>query len=93
MKPFTFPTFGAWLKTRRRACDVTQKELARAVGCAEITIRKIEADQLRPSASVETARARITGITGRAWKRTGRVNQARAAHSTRFALAHASARA
>lgn len=49
MKPFTFPTFGAWLKTRRRACDVTQKELARAVGCAEITIRKIEADQLRPS--------------------------------------------
>lgn len=49
MKPFTFPTFGAWLKTRRRACDVTQKELARAVGCAEITIRKIQADQLRPS--------------------------------------------
>ncbi len=49
MKPSTFPTFGAWLKTRRRACDVTQKELARAVGCAEITIRKIKADQLRPS--------------------------------------------
>lgn len=49
MKPSTVPTFGAWLKTRRRDCDVTQKELASAVGCAEITIRKIEADQLRPS--------------------------------------------
>lgn len=49
MKPSTPPTFGAWLKTRRRACDMTQKELARAAGCAEITIRKIQADQLRPS--------------------------------------------
>jgi len=49
MKHSTWQTFGAWLKTRRRDRDVTQKELARAVGCAEITIRKIEADQLRPS--------------------------------------------
>ncbi len=42
-------TFGAWLKLRRRVCDVTQKQLARQLGVAEITIRKIEADQLRPS--------------------------------------------
>ncbi len=49
MKSSALPTFGAWLKTRRHACDMTQKELARAVGCAEITIRKIQADQLRPS--------------------------------------------
>lgn len=42
-------TFGTWLKLRRRALDVTQKELARQVECAEITIRKIEANALRPS--------------------------------------------
>lgn len=43
------PTFGAWLQTQRRVCDLTQKELAARLGCAEITIRKIEANQRRPS--------------------------------------------
>ena len=42
-------SFGNWLKTRRRALDLTQDELAQQVYCAEVTIRKIEADQLRPS--------------------------------------------
>lgn len=42
-------TFGSWLKTNRRAQDLTQSQLAQRVGCAEITIRKIEANQLRPS--------------------------------------------
>jgi ribosome-binding protein aMBF1 (putative translation factor) len=42
-------SFGNWLKTRRRALGLTQDELAHQVYCAEITIRKIEADQLRPS--------------------------------------------
>lgn len=64
MKPFTFPTFGAWLKTRRRACDVTQKELARAVGCAEITIRKIEADQLRPSKQLARELLELLDVRG-----------------------------
>ncbi len=43
------PTFGEWLKSRRRALDVTQKQLAVQLECAEITIRKIEANRLRPS--------------------------------------------
>lgn len=34
---------------RRRALDLTQRDLAALVRCAEITVRKIEADQLRPS--------------------------------------------
>src|SRR5512139_1177271 len=42
-------TFGAWVRHRRRELDLTQEELARRVGCARITIRKIEAEQLRPS--------------------------------------------
>ena len=42
-------SFGNWLKSRRRALGLTQDELANQVYCAAITIRKIEADQLRPS--------------------------------------------
>ena len=45
----TVLSFGSWLKARRRALDYTQNELARRVYCAEITIRKIEAGELRPS--------------------------------------------
>jgi predicted ATPase/DNA-binding XRE family transcriptional regulator len=42
-------TFGEWLRHRRRELDLTHEELARQVNCAPITVRKIEADQLRPS--------------------------------------------
>jgi transcriptional regulator with XRE-family HTH domain len=43
------PSFGAWLKRRRKALDLTQEGLARLVGCAVVSIRKIEADEQRPS--------------------------------------------
>jgi len=42
-------SFGAWLKRRRRALDLTQDDLARQVGCSVVTIRKLEADERRPS--------------------------------------------
>ncbi|MFN8465273.1 MAG: NB-ARC domain-containing protein [Caldilineaceae bacterium] len=42
-------TFGRWLKQRRKGIHLTQKELAQAVGYAEVTLRKVEADELRPS--------------------------------------------
>ena len=42
-------SFGQWLRHRRREIDLTQEELSRRVGCAPITIRKMEADQMRPS--------------------------------------------
>jgi transcriptional regulator with XRE-family HTH domain len=42
-------TFGAWLKRRRKSLWLTQKELAQEVGYAEVTLRKLEADELRPS--------------------------------------------
>jgi class 3 adenylate cyclase/DNA-binding XRE family transcriptional regulator len=42
-------SFGRWLKRRRKGLDLTQAELARRVGCAEGTIRRLEADELRPS--------------------------------------------
>jgi class 3 adenylate cyclase/DNA-binding XRE family transcriptional regulator len=42
-------SFGTWLKRRRKALDLTQADLARLVGCAVVSIRKIEADEQRPS--------------------------------------------
>jgi len=45
-------SFGYWLRRRRKALDLTQGELARRVGCAEVTIQKIEADERRPSSQI-----------------------------------------
>ncbi|MFL5805651.1 MAG: ATP-binding protein [Roseiflexaceae bacterium] len=45
-------SFGYWLRRRRKALDLTQDELARRVGCSEVTIRKIEADERRPSRQI-----------------------------------------
>lgn len=45
-------SFGIWLRRRRKALDLTQAELAQRVPCATITIRRIEADDLRPSLEV-----------------------------------------
>ena len=54
-------TFGQWLKQRRKALGLTQKELAQQVGCAEITLRKIEAGDLQPSAPLVASLARVVG--------------------------------
>ena len=45
-------SFGRLVRERRRVLDLTQDELARRVGCATITIRKIESDELRPSVQI-----------------------------------------
>ena len=42
-------SFGAWLRQQRRALDLTQKAFADQVGCAEITVRRMEADEYKPS--------------------------------------------
>jgi predicted ATPase/DNA-binding XRE family transcriptional regulator len=42
-------SFGYWLRRRRKALDLTQEALARAVACSRDAIRKIEADERRPS--------------------------------------------
>jgi len=44
--------FGYWLKRSRKALDLTQAELANQVGCSSETIRKIEAQERRPSAQI-----------------------------------------
>src|SRR4051812_26612512 len=42
-------SFGYWLRRRRKALDLTQEDLARQVGCALGTIKKLEGDDRRPS--------------------------------------------
>ncbi len=42
-------SFGYWVRRRRKAMDLTQAALAQRVGCAEVTIKKIERDERRPS--------------------------------------------
>ena len=42
-------SFGRWLQRRRRGLGLTQRALGQRVGYAGETIRKVEADQLRPS--------------------------------------------
>jgi predicted ATPase/DNA-binding XRE family transcriptional regulator len=42
-------SFGEWLRQRRHILDLTQQELADQVGCARITLRRIEAGALKPS--------------------------------------------
>lgn len=42
-------SFGIWLRQRRRALNLTQAQLADQIGCALITLKKIEGDERRPS--------------------------------------------
>src|SRR5215212_762504 len=43
------PSFGYWVRRRRKALDLTQDALATQISCSITTIRKIEADERRPS--------------------------------------------
>ena len=45
----TVMSFGDWVRRQRKAIDLTQDELARQVGCATTTIKKIETNARRPS--------------------------------------------
>jgi predicted ATPase/transcriptional regulator with XRE-family HTH domain len=45
-------SFGHWLTLRRKALRLSCVELARRVGCATITLRKIEVDERRPSEQI-----------------------------------------
>ncbi len=42
-------SFGVWLRKQRRAMGLTRQAFADQVGCAEVTLRRIEAGTLQPS--------------------------------------------
>jgi predicted ATPase/DNA-binding XRE family transcriptional regulator len=54
--------FTEWLKQRRKALDLTQKELAHQVGCSTVLISKIESGQRRPSKQIITRLAQVLAI-------------------------------
>ena len=45
-------SFGERIKAHRQELGLTQDELARRVGCASVTLRKIEYGDLRPSVQI-----------------------------------------
>ena len=55
-------TFGQWLKRWRRTLDLTQSQLARQVGCAVVTIQKIETDERRPSKEIAARLATVLDV-------------------------------
>jgi len=55
-------SFGYWVRRRRKALDLTQEALARQVGCATVTVKKIEADERRPSRQIAERLAEVLAI-------------------------------
>jgi transcriptional regulator with XRE-family HTH domain/tetratricopeptide (TPR) repeat protein len=55
-------SFGYWLRRRRKALDLTQERLADAVSCSRFTIRKIEAEERRPSRGLAERLARTLAV-------------------------------
>ena len=54
--------FGQWLRDQRKLRGLTQRELAQQASCAEVTLRKIEAGDLRPSAQLVESLAQALGV-------------------------------
>jgi class 3 adenylate cyclase len=54
--------FGEWLKKQRSSRGLTQKQLARQIGCATITLRKIESGERNPSVQIVKRIAEIFQI-------------------------------
>ncbi len=79
-------SFGGFVRQRRRELDLTQEELARRVGCAAITLRKIEADDLR--ASVQIAERLAMALAIPLEERADFVRRARAVRPESAELPH-----
>ena len=55
-------SFGVWLRKQRRALDLTRQVFADQVGCAEVTVRRIEAGTLKPSKELASILLEKLGI-------------------------------
>jgi tetratricopeptide (TPR) repeat protein/transcriptional regulator with XRE-family HTH domain len=73
-------SFGYWLRRRRKALDLTQEALAQRVGCSGFSIRKIEADERRPSRRLAERLAVSLAIPEQ--ERRDFLDAARAVHAT-----------
>jgi predicted ATPase len=55
-------SFGIWLRKQRRALDLSRQVFADQVGCAEVTLRRIEAGTLKPSKELASVMLENLGI-------------------------------
>lgn len=55
-------SFGDWLRQRRKQLDWTQAALAQRLNCTAATIRKIEADERKPSWQLAELLATVLGV-------------------------------
>ena len=55
-------TFGEWLRRRRKGMGLTQQQLAAKLHCSTIALKKIEAEERRPSAQMVEGIAEILNI-------------------------------
>jgi predicted ATPase/DNA-binding XRE family transcriptional regulator len=55
-------SFGAWVRRRRKALDLLQKELAARAGCSVTALQKIERDERRPSRHLAERLAESLGV-------------------------------
>ncbi len=55
-------TFGEWLQRERKRLRLTQAQLAEQIGCSTIALRKLEAEERRPSSSIIDRLADIFAI-------------------------------
>jgi predicted ATPase/DNA-binding XRE family transcriptional regulator len=60
-------SFGVWLRKQRRALDLTRQAFADQVGCAEVTLRRIEAGTLKPSKELASILLEKLGIPETEW--------------------------
>ena len=62
MDKTTSLSFGDWVRRRRRALDLTQADLGERVGASAAMIRKVEADERRPSRELAELLAVALGV-------------------------------
>ena len=55
-------SFGVWLRKQRRALDLSRQAFADQVGCAEVTLRRIETGTLKPSKELANVLIEKLGI-------------------------------
>ncbi len=55
-------SFGEWLKRRRKVLGLTQEQFAQQLNCSTITLRKIEAEERRPSSQMVDLLAQVLNI-------------------------------
>ena len=60
-------SFGVWLHKQRRALELSRQAFANQVGCAEETLREIEAGTLRPSKELTSILLERLGIPETEW--------------------------